>query len=217
MNWKIPLSDIDFGREEEIAVQSVIQSKWLTMGEVTHSFEKEFAKYNEVNHAIAVANGTAALHLACVAAGLVPGDEVILPGLTFVATANSIRYTGAIPIFVDITSEADLNISPDAIEEYITNKTKAIMVMHYGGYACDMKRIQEIANRNNLFVIEDAAHAPGSILDGKKLGTIGDIGCFSFFSNKNLITGEGGMIVTNNDEFGKRIRTLRSHGKRSQT
>jgi len=217
MDWQIPLSDIDFGQEEEEAVQSILQSKWLTMGEVSRSFEEEFAEYNQVKHAIAVANGTAALHLACVAIGLKPGDEVILPALTFVATANAIRYTGATPVFADIESQSDLNISPEAIEGLINDKTKAIMVMHYGGYACDMKRIMEIAKRHNLFVIEDAAHAPGSVLDKKKLGTIGDIGCFSFFSNKNLITGEGGMAVTDNDEFASRIVTLRSHGMTTLT
>jgi dTDP-4-amino-4,6-dideoxygalactose transaminase len=217
MDWKIPLSDIDFGREEERGVQSVIQSKWLTMGEITRSFEKDFAEYNHVKHAIAVSSGTAALHLACVAAGLGPGDEVIFPALTFVATANAIRYTGATPVFADIESETNLNISPDFIATQIDKNTKAIMVMHYGGYPCDMNRIREIANHHNLMVIEDAAHAPGSELNGKKLGTIGDIGCFSFFSNKNLTTGEGGMIITNNDELATRMISLRSHGMTTLT
>jgi len=212
MQWRIPLSDIDLGVEEETVVCDVIKSRWLTMGEITQAFEQEFAEYNNVAHSVAVANGTAALHLACVAAGLGPGDEVILPALTFVATANAIRYTGATPIFADIVSEVDLNISPDTIEDLINNKTRAIMAMHYGGYACDMTRILEIANRHNLLVIEDAAHSPGSELDGKKLGTLGDIGCYSFFSNKNMITGEGGMIVTNDNMLAEKTRTLRSHG-----
>ena len=217
MQWQIPLSDIDLGVEEETVVRDVIKSRWLTMGEITQAFEQEFAEYNNVAHSVAVANGTAALHLACVAAGLGPGDEVILPALTFVATANAIRYTGATPIFADIVSEVDLNISPDAIEDLINNKTRAIMVMHYGGYACDMTRILEIANQNNLVVIEDAAHSPGSELDGKKLGTLGDIGCYSFFSNKNMITGEGGMIVTNDNMLAEKTRTLRSHGMTALT
>lgn len=217
MDWKIPLSDIDFNTEEERAVQSVIHSKWITMGEVTQSFEKDFAEYNHVKHAIAVSSGTAALHLACVAAGLGPGDEVILPALTFVATANAIRYSGATPIFADIESETDLNISPDFIETQINDRTKAIMVMHYGGYPCDMERIQEIAKRYDLIIIEDAAHAPGAELNMKKLGTVGDIGCFSFFSNKNLATGEGGMVITNNDEFANRLISLRSHGMTTLT
>ena len=217
MQWQIPLSDIDLGVEEETVVRDVIKSRWLTMGEITQAFEQEFAEYNNVAHSVAVANGTAALHLACVAAGLGPGDEVILPALTFVATANAIRYTGATPIFADIVSEVDLNISPDAIEDLINNKTRAIMVMHYGGYACDMTRILEIANRSNLLVIEDAAHSPGSELDGKKLGTLGDIGCYSFFSNKNMITGEGGMIVTNDNMLAEKTRTLRSHGMTALT
>ncbi len=217
MQWQIPLSDIDFGIEEETVVQDVIKSRWLTMGEITQTFEQEFAEYNNVAHSVAVANGTAALHLACVAAGLGPGDEVILPALTFVATANAIRYTGATPIFADIVNEVDLNISPDAIEDLINNKTRAIMVMHYGGYACDMTRILETANRHNLLVIEDAAHSPGSELDGKKLGTFGDIGCYSFFSNKNMITGEGGMLVTNDNMLAEKTRTLRSHGMTALT
>lgn len=217
MQWQIPLSDIDFGIEEETVVQDVIKSRWLTMGEITQAFEQEFAEYNNVAHSVAVANGTAALHLACVAAGLGPGDEVILPALTFVATANAIRYTGATPIFADIVSEVDLNISPDAIEDLVNNKTRAIMVMHYGGYACDMTWILEIANRHSLLVIEDAAHSPGSELDGKKLGTFGDIGCYSFFSNKNMMTGEGGMIVTNDNMLAEKTRTLRSHGMTALT
>jgi len=217
MDWKIPLSDIDFSKEEELAVQSVIQNKWLSMGEVTQSFENNFAEYNGSKHAIAVSSGTAALHLACISAGLGPGDEVILPALTFVATANAIRYTGAKPIFVDIESESNLNISPDSIEAKVNEYTKAIMVMHYGGYPCNMNRIGEIAKRHDLLVIEDAAHAPGSELNGKKLGTIGDIGCFSFFSNKNLTTGEGGMVVTHNDLFAERIISLRSHGMTTLT
>jgi len=164
-----------------------------------------------------VTNGTAALHLACLACGLGPGDEVILPSLTFVATANAIRYTGATPVFADIVSEKDFNISPRSIEERITNRTRAIIVVHYGGYACDMQRIMAIAAEHNLKVIEDAAHAIGSELNGCKLGTWGDIGCFSFFSNKNLTTGEGGMLTTNNDEIAKRLRLMRSHGMTTMT
>lgn len=217
MQWRIPLSDICFGIEEETIVQDVIKSRWLTMGEITQAFEQEFAAYNHVAHAVAVTNGTAALHLACMAAGLGPGDEVILPALTFVATANAVQYTGATPVFADIESEGNLNISPSSIEEHITDNTRAIMVMHYGGYACDMPSIMEIANRFDLIVIEDAAHAIGSELEGKKLGTWGKMGCFSFFSNKNLVTGEGGMIVTHDEKLAKKTRTLRSHGMTTLT
>lgn len=217
MDWRIPLSDIDFGPEEEQAVLDVVRSRWLTMGTVTQAFETAFARYTGAKYALAVTNATAALHLACRAVGLEAGDEVILPSLTFVASANSIRYTGALPVFADIVSENDLNVSPAAIEALITPNTKAIMVVHYGGYACDMKSILDLAAKYNLKVIEDAAHAAGSWLDNRHLGTWGDIGCFSFFSNKNMTTGEGGMVVTNDDALYEQLRLLRSHGMTSLT
>jgi dTDP-4-amino-4,6-dideoxygalactose transaminase len=217
MQWKIPLSDIDFGPEERAAVDNVLQSRWLTMGSVTDEFEQAFAAYLGVKHAIAVTNATAALHMACVVAGLGPGDEAIVPSLTFVATANAVRYTGATPVFADIAGEHDLNISYDSIEKAINERTRAIIVMHYGGYACDMPSIMELARERGLKVIEDAAHAVGSELGGIKLGNWGDIGCFSFFSNKNMTTGEGGMVVTNQDAYAQRLHLLRSHGMTSLT
>jgi dTDP-4-amino-4,6-dideoxygalactose transaminase len=212
---KIALSDIDFAEEETNEVFKVLKSKWLSMGEITQEFERKFAEFLGVKHAIAVANGTAALHLANNVFGIKEGDEVIVPSLTFVATSNSVIYTGAKPVFADGESNDNFNISPDSIKEKISNKTKGIIAVHYAGYPCDMKSIMEIARENNLFVIEDAAHAPGAKLDGKMLGTIGDIGCFSFFSNKNLVTGEGGMIVTNNDKMAEDIKRKRSHGMTS--
>ena len=212
MEWRIPLADIDFDSEEEAAVLKVIKSRWLTMGAMTQAFEEEFAAYTGARHAIAVANGTAALHLACMVIGLKDGDEVIVPSLTFVATANAIRYTGAIPVFADIESEQDLDISVRAIEQKITERTRAIMVMHYGGYACDMPAITKLAREKGLAIIEDAAHAIGSEIDGRKMGVWGEVGCFSFFSNKNMTTGEGGMVVTNNDAMADKLRILRSHG-----
>jgi len=215
MDWKVPLSDINFGIDEEQAVIQVVRSKWLSMGALTQTFESEFASFIGSKHALAVTNATAALHLACLAVGLGPGDEVIVPSLTFVATANAVRYTGATPVFADVESLDWLTISPAAIEGCITERTRAIMVMHYAGFACDMPAIMEIAQRRKLYVIEDSAHAIGSKLDGRCLGTWGHIGCFSFFSNKNMTTGEGGMLVTENDEIAKRIQTLRSHGMTS--
>ena len=217
MDWIVPLSDIAFGSEEIKAVENVLTSGWLTMGEVTQKFEKEFAEYAGVKHALAVANATAALHMACQALGLVSGDEVIVPSLTFVATANAVRYTGATPVFADIVGEDDLTISPEAVEKAITPRTKAIMVMHYGGYACDMPSIMSLAKQYDLAVIEDAAHAAGSRLDGKMLGTWGAAGCYSFFSNKNMTTGEGGMLVTNDDELAEKFHLLRSHGMTAMT
>lgn len=217
MDWKIPLSDVDFGSEELEAVKNVLESKWLTMGAVTQQFEREIAAYTGAKHAIAVSNGTAALHLACLAIGLKQGDEAIVPSLTFVATANAVRYTGASPVFADIHSQSDLTIDPAAITRSINDKTRAILVMHYGGYPCDMTKIMQIAQEHGLHVIEDAAHAIGSTLEQRMMGTWGDIGCFSFFSNKNLITGEGGMLVTNDDELAKKLRLLRSHGMTTLT
>lgn len=217
MEWRIPLSDIDFGPEEQKAVGEVLQSKWLTLGSITQEFEEAFAAYLGAKYAIAVTNATAALHLACVVAGLGPGDEAIVPSLTFVATANAVRYTGATPVFADIEGEQDFNISCRAIENVITERTRAILVMHYGGYACDMPSILKLARKHNIKVIEDAAHAVGSELEGQKLGTWGDIGCFSFFSNKNMTTGEGGMLVTDSEEYSKRLHLLRSHGMTSLT
>jgi len=217
MDWQIPLSDIDFGPEEEEAVYKVLRSRWLTMGEVTSAFEGDFSEYHKIKHAIAVSSGTAALHLACVALGLGPGDEIILPALSFVATANAVRYTGAIPVFADIVDLNNLTISTDSIEENISSSTRAIIVMHYAGFPCDMRAIMRLAKKHGLFVIEDNAHGLGAETDGQKLGTWGDIGCFSFFSNKNLVTGEGGMVITENDEFAADIRRLRSHGMTSLT
>jgi len=217
MNWRIPLSDIDFDEAESLAVQRVLKSRWLTMGKVTQEFEATFAAHVQAKHAIAVTNATAALHLACLALGLGPGDEVIVPSLTFVATANAVRYVGATPIFADVISSDDLNISPKAIESLVNARTRAIIVVHYAGYPCDMKAILSIAKQHNLFVIEDAAHAVGSELDGRPLGTWGDVGCFSFFSNKNMTTGEGGMMTTDNDDLAQKLNRLRSHGMTSLT
>ncbi len=212
MEWKIPLADIDFDEAEEKAVLQVVKSRWLTMGANTQTFEEEFAAYVGAKHAIAVANGTAALHLACMAVGLGPGDEVITPSLTFVATANAVRYTGAAPVFADVESLQDLDISLASIEKNLTERTRAIMVMHYAGYPCDMAAITNFAKAHNLVVIEDAAHASGAKIDGRDMGTWGQVGCFSFFSNKNMTTGEGGMVVTNDDETAAKLRILRSHG-----
>ncbi|MBT9150548.1 MAG: UDP-4-amino-4-deoxy-L-arabinose--oxoglutarate aminotransferase [candidate division WS2 bacterium] len=217
MEWEIPLSDIDLDDKEIEAVTEVLMSKWLSMGPVTQRFEEEFAEYFEVKHAFGVSNGTVALHIAHKVLGIGPGDEVIMPSLSFVATANSVLYCGAKPVFADITSLDNFNISPDDILAKITNKTKAITVVHYGGYPCDMDAIMAIAEDYNLKIIEDAAHAPGAEYQRKKCGTIGDVGCFSFFANKNLVTGEGGMVVTNDDALAEKIRIMRSHGMTTLT
>lgn len=215
--WKIPLSDLDFGDAEIQAAIDVLKSGWLSMGERTVVFERAMASYIGVRHTFAVANGTAALHLAYAALGLQPGDEVILPSLTFVAGANGVLYTGAKPIFAEVVSQDNLTISPADITRRITPHTRAISVMHYGGYMCDMETILDTARSFGLAVVEDAAHAPGSELYGKKAGAWGDIGCFSFFANKNLVTGEGGLVVTQRDDLAERMRLMRSHGMTSLT
>ncbi len=217
MNWRVPLADVNLGVEEEEAVLQVLRSGWLTMGATTAAFEKQFSEFSGAKHAIAVNNATAALHLACMALSLGEGDEVILPSLTFVATANAIRYTVATPVFADLESTDWLCVSPQAIEEKITARTKAIMVMHYAGFACDMPAIMELAKKHNLYVIEDAAHAVGASLDGRALGSWGDLGCYSFFGNKNMTTAEGGMVLTNSDELAEKVRVMRSHGMTSLT
>jgi len=217
MDWRVPLADLDYGIEEEEAVLSVLRSRWLTMGGVTQEFETQFAALTGSKFAFAVSNATEALHLACLALGIGAGDEVIVPSLTFVATANAVLYTGADVRFADIMGPDELTIDPAEIERQITPRTKAVIVMHYGGFPCRMKEIMALAAKHNLPVIEDVAHAPGGFLDGRALGTWGRVGCFSFFSNKNLSTGEGGMVLTDHEDLAHRIRLRRSHGMTSLT
>lgn len=219
MTWTVPLSDLALGNEEIRAVTGVLETGWLSMGPISQRFEEAFATSigNERLYAVAMSSGTAALHLAQLALGIGPGDEVIVPSLTFVATANSSLYCGARPVFAEVTSEHDLNISPDSIQDAIGPKTRAITVVHYAGYPCDMKAIMEIAEDHGLFVIEDTAHAVGADYRGQACGTIGDVGCFSFFANKNLATGEGGMCVTREHRLAERLRRLRSHGMTTLT
>ena len=213
----IPLFDLNYGQEEEEAVLNVLRSKWLTMGPETELLEQEFAAFCGVKHAIAVSSCTTALHLASLTVGVKNDSEVICPALTFVATANCVLYAGGKVVFADITSPDNWTISPADIENKITSQTQAIIVMHYGGFACQMDEIKEIAQTNKIPIIEDAAHAPGSTYKGQKLGALGDISCFSFFSNKNISTGEGGIICTDNDEYARQIRAMRSHGMTSAT
>lgn len=212
MKYKIPLFDLNFDDHEENAVIKTLRSKWISTGPKTVEFENKFSSFLNVKHSIALSNCTVALHLAMELCDITQGDEVICPSLTFVATVNAIRYVNAIPVFADIKSYEDLTIDPFDIERKITSKTKAIVVMHYGGFACDMESIMNIAKKHKLKVIEDACHGPLSEYKNKKLGTIGDVGCFSFFSNKNISTGEGGMLVTNNKKYYEKAKLLRSHG-----
>jgi len=215
MEYKIPLFELNFDQAEEDAVIRTLRSKWISTGPKTAEFEKKFAEMLGVKHALALANCTASLHVALLLIGIKPGDEIICPSLTFVATVNAIRYLHAKPVFADIKSYENLTIDSEDIERKISKKTKAIMLMHYGGFSCEMDKILQIAEKNNLNIIEDACHGPLSEFDGKKLGTFGDFGCFSFFSNKNISTGEGGMLITNNTELFERAKILRSHGMTS--
>jgi dTDP-4-amino-4,6-dideoxygalactose transaminase len=215
LNYNIPLFDLNFDDKEERAVIETLRSKWISTGPKTSQFENKFTAMLNIKHSVALSNCTVALHLAMKLCDVKEGDEVICPSLTFVATVNSIRYVQAIPVFADLKSFEDLTIDPEDIESKITTKTKAIVVMHYGGFSCDMNSIMSIAEKYNLKVIEDACHGPLSEYKGKKLGTIGDIGCFSFFSNKNISTGEGGMLITNSPELFERAKLLRSHGMTS--
>lgn len=212
MEYKIPLFKLNYSEAEEKAVLEVVRSKWISTGPKNAELEERFASMLGAKYSVAVSSCTSALHLALRALGIQSGDEVIVPSLTFVATVNAVRYVGATPVCCDIKSYEDLTIDPDMVEKLITGKTKALIVMHYAGFPCDMDRIMDISRSHNLKVIEDASHAPLSECGKRKLGTIGDIGCFSFFSNKNISTGEGGMLVTDSETLCAQAKLLRSHG-----
>ena len=216
--WKIQLFKLNYDSRESDAVNAVIESGWLTMGEKTRDFESAFSVFigNNVN-SVAVSNCTAALHMALIASGVEIGDEVIIPGLTFVADANVVKLCGATPVLADCDSFDDWNITAETIERCITSRTKAVIVVHFAGYSCDMLAISDLCKSRNLKLIEDVAHAPGASINGRLCGSWGDFGCFSFFSNKNLSVGEGGMITTSNDTSYNQLQKLRSHGMTSLT
>jgi dTDP-4-amino-4,6-dideoxygalactose transaminase len=216
--WKVQLFKLNYDERESRAVADVLESGWITMGERTQDFERNFSVF--LGHgtlATAVANGTAALHMALLALDIEPGDEVIVPSLTFVADINVVRLVGATPVLADCTSLDDWNMNPDDIARKITPKTKAVMIVHYAGYPCDMDAIDRLCREQNLYLIEDAAHAVGTEYRGQKCGTFGDVASFSFFTNKNLSVGEGGMYVTRSEELDRKGRYLRSHGMTTLT
>lgn len=212
MEYTVPLFNLNFDEQEEIAALNAIRSRWISSGPKCIALEEKFSEMLNVKYSLAVANCTAALHLAVLCADIMPGDEVIVPSLTFVATVNAVKYAGGIPVFCDIVGPEAIVIDSNEIEKLITPKTKAIVVMHYAGFTHNLEKILKIAKKHNLKVIEDACHGPMSEYQGQKLGTIGDVGCFSFFSNKNISTGEGGVLVTNNEEIYRKAKLLRSHG-----
>ncbi len=234
MKWKILLSDIAFDQQEQEAVAKVLRSKWLSLGPVTEEFENAICEVLGCKYAVASSSGTAALHLALLAAGVKPGCDVLVPALTFVATVNAILYCQATPIFCDITDLLEPTISPDDVRRKVSTladkseKTAAIIPVHYAGFPCRMAALEEAltprASKSpspadaKINLIEDAAHAPGARApDGRALGTIGAAGALSFFANKNLVTGEGGMLVTNNSDVAQTAHLLRSHGITSGT
>lgn len=193
------------------AVVRTMETCWLGTGPRVQEFQSKMAEYTGASHALAVGSCTAALHLSMVVSGVGPGDEVLTTAMTFCATANSIVHTGATPVFVDCQRDT-MNIDPAAIEAAITPRTKAIVPVHFAGRPCDMDAIGAIAKKHNLLVIEDAAHAIETRYKGKKVGSISDLTCFSFYVTKNITTGEGGMVTTNNPELAKKIQTYGLHG-----
>jgi dTDP-4-amino-4,6-dideoxygalactose transaminase len=216
-DWSVPLADVVVPEDDIDAVAEVYRSGWLSMGPQTEALERDFAQFTGSRHALAVANGTAALHLICAAAGIGPGDEVVVPSLTFVATVNAVAYTGATPVFADIVSVTEPWLDPDAVAAVTGERTKAIMTMAYGGHPGRTQDLAAIATERGVALLEDAAHAAGTRVAGRHLGTFGLGGAFSFFSNKNLAVGEGGIVVTDDDEAAARLRLLRSHGMTTLT
>jgi dTDP-4-amino-4,6-dideoxygalactose transaminase len=212
-NKQISLSTPHLGEEEKQALCRVIDSGWITMGETVAAFERAFAELHGVNDAVAVNSCTAALHLSLVALGIGPGDEVLVPSLSFVATANAVLYVGATPVFVDIQGLDVPHISLEDAKAKCTPRTKAVIVMHYGGYIVDLEAWRSFSDVNGLSLIEDTAHAPGV----GAVGRLSDASAFSFFSNKNMTTAEGGIITSRDASVLERIHHLRSHGMTTDT
>ncbi len=216
--WKIQLFELNYNELEKKAVSDVLDSGWITMGKNIIDFENNFGSLlgNDISCS-AVSSGTAAMHLAFMALDIKPNDEIIIPALTFVSDANCVKLMGATPVLADCGSIDNWNVTAESISSVITEKTKAVVVVHYAGYPCDMKPIVDLCKNKGIYLIEDCAHAPGASVDGRMCGTWGDIGCFSFFTNKNLSVGEGGMTSTKNTSLAKKLSSLRSHGMTSLT
>ena len=209
---KIPVATPFMGGKELEYVEECIRTTWVSSaGHFITDFEKEFAKKTKTKYAVTVANGTAALHVALLALDIGPGDEVILPALTFVSTANAVAFTGATVVFADVDPHS-WAIDPNDITKKITKKTKAIIPVHLYGYPADLRTINKIAKKHNLYVVEDAAEAHGATVDGKPVGSIGTVGCFSFYGNKIITTGEGGMITCNSKKLRDKMMLIKSHG-----
>jgi dTDP-4-amino-4,6-dideoxygalactose transaminase len=212
MRWQVPLADVRMTEEDVEAVAATLRSGWLSMGPRTAEFEEAFAARVETTHAAAVSSGTAALHLMCLAAGIGPGDEVVVPSLTFVATVNAVRYTGATPVFADTAGPLEPWLSSAGCEAVLGPRTRAILHVAFGGHPGEITAIADLAERHGLLLLHDAAHAIGTRAGGRSLASFGQAAAYSFFSNKNLAIGEGGMVATNDDGIAERVRRLRSHG-----
>jgi dTDP-4-amino-4,6-dideoxygalactose transaminase len=215
----VPVFDVRLTEADLAAVEETLRSGWLTMGPRTKEFEERFAEHLGVRHAVAVSSCTAALHLAYLAAGVGPGDEVIVPAITFVATAAAARYCGAEPVLADALGQHDLSVDPAEVERLVTDRTRAVCVVHYGGYAGPVEELRRICDERGLALIEDAAHSPSATpaAGGRRLGGHGLAGCFSFFSNKVISCGEGGLLATDDDAVAETARGLRSHAMTSGT
>lgn len=216
--WKVQLFELNYDNREEEAVAAVLKSRWITMGENTKMFEEKFGEFIGARYLpTAVANCTAALHMALLALNIKAGDEVIISGLTFIADANVVKIVGAKPVIADVSSLEDWNVSAKTINERITAKTKAVIIVHYAGVPCDIEEIAALCKSKNIPLIEDVAHAPGASYKGIKCGNFGDLSAFSFFTNKNLSVGEGGMVIAKSEELNSKIKFLRSHGMSTLT
>jgi dTDP-4-amino-4,6-dideoxygalactose transaminase len=213
----IPLFDLKLETEDIEAVTDTLRSGWLTMGPRTEAFERAFADHLGSRNAVALSSGTAALHLAYRAAGVGPGDEVIVPSFTFVATVNAVLYCGGEPVFADIVGVDNPSIDPADVERRITPRTRAVTAVHFAGYPAAVDVLADLCRAHGLALIEDAAHAPSAELDGRKLGTFGLLGAFSLFSNKVLSVGEGGVLATDDDQLAAEARQLRSHSMTSMS
>lgn len=214
---EIPLFDLELSEEDIEAVLDVLRSGWLTMGPLTAEFERTFAEHLGVEHAVAVSSCTAALHLAYLAAGVGPGDEVIVPALTFAATAAAVVYCGATPVFADVVGPHRLDLDPASVERMITPRTKAVCVVHFAGYPARVQELRALCDAHGVALIEDVAHAPQAYVDGRAVGSFGLAGAFSFFSNKVLACGEGGLVATDDEAVAALARSRRSHGMTSGT
>lgn len=216
--WRVPLTDVQISEDDVQAVLACLESGWLTMGPRTQAFEEALARFVGTPHSVTVSSGTAALHLAHLAAGIGPGEEVIVPAFTFVASATAARYVGATPVLCDVRSPEDFNLDVEDVAARITPRTRAVVAVHFCGYPADVLALRSLCDERGIVLIEDCAQAIGAVVeDGRQVGTVGELGAFSFFSKKQLCVGEGGMVSSADEDLAARVRLLRSHAMTSST